>query len=892
MSCWIRLGIEPTQDLDTIRQAYRGRLPTHHPETDPEGFQALRAAYEEAQRLAREHAETGAALEQQAAEGQSEASTSEAFEAFHALLEDSTRRYEPQAWQDYVAQLDELPLEQLEDLSWRLLHNLRNCGPISYQCARLLAQRMGWAEQLLRLAPEDAQEIEAFLQRIEEPDPFDTRLMRSWSPAAQLETLWYFRSLGYYHQERPLFEYAQFAGCPTCVAFPDDEHLVQRLTEQFSQVGIGSLTLHARLQLQHQQAPDDVDLLFLLARQADALGAEQQALDCWLRLWREHRHPQAERWLLDLCARYQPQRLPLLIQALDQQSTPDTWPADLADPAQVLGSPAQSPQTLARWSEASRLGLEGIAATYIDWRLDGDDELPLLAWLLPNQEDRELHRRYWQAWALQRGEAGLLRTIVDERLGNDPLDALILEGFQRQAAQQLHWLEHSPVARALVEYCARDEGPVELPEALKSDALHPACREWLRRMRVYSPRALGELNEHFDMRRMFTVPFGLVLMEELALNGIELPPMVEGEALWNWHRQQLFMLATAHQPQRWLDLAPPQLAAQLTYPSDHPFAPLHKVLIARQAQFNEHNALLGWMDDRDPLQALVASRLHTLGYVFGSTRLPSAVRLLECLEEDVGTLDGHPLGYMLLCAVLYHDPELDAQQRARLRDRLEAMNNDSPWFAPLRDGLIAGKVKRPPRQAVEQEEKVDGKLLNEILDAFNHLVKSASPPGTRSLMRLQKAKDDPDQDTGLRCASMAILARAERLLMARVSQTPVPSWAFWRLDSRLNRSDLIAHVIVMLLAGTALTTATKSPMLWTLVVLLLLTSFLRRLRDLGQGVWALVGLLAVSRLLPFAPLLLVGLPGDKLANRYGPSPDDPDQLQLGLQVALRRLNHP
>ena len=39
MSCWIRLGLEPTQDLNLIRQAYRGLLPAHHPETDPQGFQ-------------------------------------------------------------------------------------------------------------------------------------------------------------------------------------------------------------------------------------------------------------------------------------------------------------------------------------------------------------------------------------------------------------------------------------------------------------------------------------------------------------------------------------------------------------------------------------------------------------------------------------------------------------------------------------------------------------------------------------------------------------------------------------------------------------------------------------------------------------------------------------
>ncbi|WP_295481069.1 molecular chaperone DnaJ [uncultured Pseudomonas sp.] len=886
MSCWIRLGIEPTQDLDTIRLAYRSRLPTHHPETDPEGFQALRAAYEEAQRLAREHAEDA-----QAAQSNDEvAPDNEALDAFQALLEDSTRRYEPQAWLDYIGQLDELPLEQLDDLNWQLLHRLRHCGPIAYQCVRLLATRLGWAEQLLRLPPEEAQDVAAFLQRIEEPDPFDTRLIRDWSPAAQLETLWYFRSLGYYHQERPLFEYTQFADCHTCVGFPADEDLVSRLTLQFSQAGIGSRTLHARLQQQHEMAPDDVDVLYLLARQASALGAEEQALNGWLRLWREHRHPEAERWLLDLCAGYQPQRLPLLIQALDQQSLPHSWPEDLTDPAQACGCPAQSPQTLARWSEASRLKLEGFAATFIDWRLDGDDELPPLAWLLADQEDRLLQRRYWQAWTLQRGEAGLLRSLLDEPASGDPLDDLILEGFQRQAAQQLHWLEHSPVVRALVAFCASAHHGAVFPEALKQQALHPVCREWLRRMRVYSPQSLERLNEAFDMRRMFTVPFGMRVMNDMARHGIELPPMAEGAAQWDWHRQQLFMLATIAQPQRWLDMITPKLPSQMQYATEHPFYRTHRLLLSIPALFQENNALLRCLDERDPVQALMATPLHYLAYAFASTRLPGAVNLFECYQGSTDVLEEHPLGELLLCATLYHSPALDSEQRTWLRARLDTLGGSAAWVGTLRTGLIAGNVPRLPYKVIEREEKLDGKLLKTLVSAFNTLVKSAKPPRTVDLMRLQKAKDDADQDTGLRCAAMALLARTEGHLAAAAREPQAPSWAFWRLNSRISRSDFVAHCFVALMGGAVLTAVAKLPELWVVAVLLILTSVLRRLRDLGQGVPMLIGVLAICRFAPFAPAALMVVPGDKLANRYGPPPDDPAQLSEGLQVALRHLN--
>lgn len=41
------LGIAPTQDLGTVKRAYFTLLPTHPPETDPQGFRLLRDAYEQ-----------------------------------------------------------------------------------------------------------------------------------------------------------------------------------------------------------------------------------------------------------------------------------------------------------------------------------------------------------------------------------------------------------------------------------------------------------------------------------------------------------------------------------------------------------------------------------------------------------------------------------------------------------------------------------------------------------------------------------------------------------------------------------------------------------------------------------------------------------------------------
>lgn len=892
MSCWIRLGIEPTKDQALIRDAYRARLPQHHPESDPEGFQALREAYESANRFARQ--EEDEVDEEEAGVPE----MPQTLVDFYALLEDPARRFNPQAWQVFVKALDQLPLDALDDLSWGLFHPLANAGPLSYRCANLLAQRLAWEQQLLDLEFDQAKEVEAFLQRIKGPDPFDTTLMGDWPGPAQMETLWYARSLDYIFHHRPLHEFEDFASHHTCLPLPADDAFIQRLLVQFTQAGIGGPGLRQVCVEQQAQAPDDVDWLYLLACQNSLLGLEDQALPCWIRLWQEHRHPKAESRLLELCAKRQPDFLALLIQAFDRQENIRDWSTDLADVSQTYGSPAQRPETLARWLGVGQLNLQGLAAAFVDWRMTGD-ELPLLALLLGQSADSRLQQLYRHAWALHRGDVGLLQHILDEPQPVDALEGLVLSGFKYQAAQQLRWLNQAPIPLALKAFLSSRSVQPQLAEELRKDEPHTICRLWLRRLRPYDQAALVRIDQAFDLQdAQADVDLrGVSLLVRLEQRGVLLPAMDQGGTPWQWHAQTMFLLALLDQPERWLSLIDSPCLDQLEVNPAHPLSRLQPLLQRLQREQGSCAGLLGWLQASDPVHGLLVQKLFNVQQALDSAALPGNAQLYTCIESDPDACGEDVLGLMLLWGVLYHDPTLNAEQHRALLQSIAAVSCEDDWFEGFRNGLIKGDPVWPPEKVLK-DFGVEKLVVYSLLDTLKSLVRhsAAGVPRNKALSILQYGKDNPENSVGLRLALTALLSWNERLLLANGDKRPVPAMAFWRLGSRLGRKAFIGQVLgcVLLTPYLALMSGTALSGIGVLLLgaLLLLGAILRRLHDMGRGIPTLLIFGCLSLVLPFMPLLLFGFPGDKLPNRYGVPPDSggEDTLSGGLQTALRRLN--
>lgn len=892
MSCWIRLGIEPTKDQALIRNAYRARLPEHHPESDPEGFQALREAYESATRFARHEEDE---IED---EGAGAPEVPQTLVDFYALLEDPARRFNPEAWQTFVTALDQLPLDALDDLGWRLFHALANAGSLSYCCASLLAQRMGWEHQLLDLGFEQANKVEQFLQRIKAPDPFDTTLMSGWSEPAQMETLWYARSLDYLFEHRPLHEFEDFASHHTCLPLPADEVFIKRLLVRFTQAGIGGAGLLQLCVEQQSQAPDDVDWLYLLACQNSLLGLEDQALPCWIRLWLEYRHPKAESCLLELCAKRQPDFLALLIQAFDRLENFRDWSHDLDDVTQEYGSPSQRPETLARWLGVGQLNLQGLASAFVDWRMTGD-ELPLLALLLGEHADSRLQRLYRHAWALHRGDVWLLQQILDEPHPFDALEGLVLSGFKYQAEQQLCWLNQAPIPLAMKAFLNSRSVEPQLAEELTKGEPHKICRLWLRRLRAYDQSALVRIDQAFDLldAEADANLRSLSLLVQLGQRGAVLPDIAQGEAAWQWHAQTVFLLALLEQPERWLTLIDTQCLERLEVNPAHPLSRLQPLLRRLQREQGNCTGLLGWLQGTDPVHGLLVQQLFNVQQALDSAALPGNAQLYTCIESDPDACGEDLLGLMLLWGVLYHDPSLDAEQHRALLQSIAAISCEDDWFEAFRDGLLKGDPVWPPRKVLTDFD-VDKLLVYEVLDTLRSLIRygAAGVPKTKVLQQLQRGKDDAANSVGLRLALTALLSWSERLLLAKSDTRPVPSAAVWRLGTRLGRKAFIGQVlgcvvitpIVALLSGTAI----SGIVMLLLGIALLLSATLRRLHDIGRGIPTLLIIACLTLVLPFLPLVLFGFPGDRLPNRYGVPPDSAgeDTLPGGLQVTLRRLN--
>lgn len=345
--CWEILGIEPTADLERIRQAYLALLPSFHPESDPQGFKRLRQAYEDAQQWVASPAEDVKVDEV--------SDEHEMLVAFRELLVSDSDRFQPSAWQKFIQQLNQCPMDEIDKLRWPLcIAAMGTTRFISLSCLSLLAKRLDW-QPLQESDDIDVEHLEEFLEAIAHGDCFDFLSLGELPVIAQNQTTAYFFELERIWRLHPEYfnDALQLHG--TWI-IPDDKQLHRKLLHWFSaeQWGMAELVDIAR---RWQAAePDDEDAHYYLCKQRLLCGEGESLLADLCDFWQRYPSTQADDLLLGWCRQHRPDFFPLAVMAVEARC--------MADAEYV---PGKSARTRLLWADILHSGrLSPLGRSFVD----------------------------------------------------------------------------------------------------------------------------------------------------------------------------------------------------------------------------------------------------------------------------------------------------------------------------------------------------------------------------------------------------------------------------------------------------------------------------------------------------------------------------------------------
>ncbi|WP_455810652.1 DnaJ domain-containing protein [Pseudomonas graminis] len=877
-SCWQILGIEPTQDQQLIRQAYRDLLPQYHPESDPEGFKRLREAYEQARKGVEAPATLLPFEQPTTAQDAPAADPTGLLAAFRTLITSHAERYLPMNWLRFISQLDDLPFTTIDQLRWPLLEAVLQVNYLSADCLLLLANRLQWRMRLSELDQEMAQQADGLLNYAEGGDIFDLSTLASLSLAAQDETLGYFHQIRHVYWEQPLAWLRYLLDEPRVMFWPSCPRLMAQVARWFNLAGESNAMLRDYCLSQHEQNPGDPEWLYLSASQCGMMGDNESALPLWLSLYEQHQHAEAEQWLLAWCTRYSPDYLPLLIQAFDR---PDLPPAEsaISDGEGAYQPQAQSPQTLVRWAEATRFTLSPLATDFISWKSGRYRPQIMFPHLLQEDGSDELLHFYWQTSMLTMGNEALLQAIIDQPVPEMPLKALILRGLQRQAAQRLAWLQRSPV---LAEFNAWLHAPEALPlPEMFADSDSAAWKQsiaWLWHWRPLPPHSLSRLAQHPNYGDSVLPAHTSWLCYLIESVDMALPKdnqMSPRDAL-----RQVMLLETM------LELKADNitLLSQLNdFPLDeqHPLWSMYQVFTQIDPDQGDEVGQL-----KSHLQ--LSNSLHFNCW----TRLPVSIEEYIARRDEISSYSAHyfyrhhpewqerlaqsPFPYQALyhAVLLSHD---NAQCAEENLDALEALAANSPEEAAFKQQLL---LRQLPVFPADESLAAGATYALAIAEGIQQL--SNNPEyllDDKLSTAARHCADDPAMDIALRLAAATMLQVNSRRqkVFAQYPQRRSYFWQFWRVNSRLGRLGMVLQIVLgselAILLVNAIVPEGQMPntaLSALLVVMNLYSAIVRRGRDLG--------LASADKLkeIKIPVLKLLGMylfkRGMPEANRFGPPP--------------------
>ncbi|MBA0167384.1 molecular chaperone DnaJ [Pectobacterium sp. CFBP8739] len=887
--CWQRLGIEPTQDLDVIRRAYRQKVPQFHPETDPEGFKQLRDAYDTACKLAKNPMPSGDE-EQTTAEAHDASPTTEHADpeaealvnAFEQLLNNPAERFVPLYWERYIQLLNQHAFDVIDRIRWPLLQRLMRESCIAIRCVRTLAERLRWQQRQGELSGDGVEDVRHFLDSLDYEDLFDFSLLSHLNLPAQLETIFYFQQANGMYWNRPAFMLATLLRTPTAIYWPDSPALMQKLVRWHSHAGVPNAILRDYC-LQHLDAtPNDAEWLELSASLCSLTGENEQAFTLWLTLYQQTRHAQAEQWLINWCKQHQPDALPLLIQSFNTTPAPDLTGLALDDPRQRFFISQHNTQMLIRWGEALKLPLSPMAESYARWKLGKQGLRDIYRHLLLHCGEAIQDRLYWHASMLTVGNERLLQDILAQPLPDEPLYALILQGLQFQAAQRLSWLDTSGAIHAFTEwlYSPSEEALPSVFTNQKSSAWLQA-QTWLRQWRPLSLNQLNKLyNSGIHTEEIDPINDCLVELSARYQCDVSLVPQ-EAETPQDLSardelRQAILIALMMTDPTSCLGLPRQSVLPELAL--THPAHSLSRLF--RKAECRNGDAVTPFKRQlvlTDPLHyhcwmnfPVSVEEYLSNGEIYSES---AASHFYLTDEHWQAALAKSPIIYQIFFHAFYALEGEEGQAEQHL-ERLAAMPVELEQEEAIRTAFTEGSdelEKQLKQLSDDKRVTLIGKLIQNCAQNDTFLFDNSDQAF------LVEHVSYPHEDITLRLVSKVLLQcadRRERLFKASSAKKSY-WWQFWRTKARIGRFGfLMQGGVGSYLLYRASHRVDLPPyidgLLIVLTVLNLLIATRRRYNDLGVSApW---GMSFISVLIPIGMLIPLLAPGINRWNQFGPPP--------------------
>lgn len=887
-NCWHLLGIEQTTDKAVIRQAYKEKLPSYHPENDPDGFKALREAYEYAMEYAdspesniefsslklKQKTQTPPPLSEE------ELKANEICQNYQALLEDPKRCYDINQWHQFVASFYDYPLTVIDIARWQLLEISYNSHYLSLSCAKIMADSLRWRQQLMSQSSDKKEFYDNFLKQIDRGDNFNYASLPTESKTIQHVILDYLGFARWIFWERNAEELDYYLSQDTVVYLPNDKTFMLQFSKWFCFAHIPNqaildyaLSTLAQNELDNQT---NIELKYIAATQYTLLDDKENALHYWLELYNSgHYQETAISWLLFWCVSYAKNYLPLLIIAVNQSHCllPNTTENHF------YAIPRYSPTTIARLVKVHKEEFSPEIQNFINWALSEHwGYRQVLQMLLRDDGENSLYRLYRHAIMLRHGNETLLQEILDDH-SEDSFEQFILQNLQRQAKQNLDWLsELSPVQEFKTWLYNNDETAV-LPDNLNPQVENNQfvfARLWLDRFRHLPFICKVHLFNNLDYSEMEMMDWSVFF----SLKGIynlpnsPSPNTNDKNAYWQWYRYCILVIALACEfgdTTKYLQ----QENNTFNIPEDSPIFSLVKIIkqVNSQDEIELYNAI---ENNTKLINCMLMSYPHSIEFFIDA---PEKINFKEIHQKikhswQSKLTDQKPVYLMLLYLILLDEPE----QKSELYQSLNKITGDNKELKKISNQL---EENWSFPFTVSKEEYHCTKEFDKIKSHAERLSHYCGLCNQDELDTLREFKDNTENDIVLRLCVALLLAKhaKNQKKLISLSLPENKPWQFWRWKGRtdvvgflkqLFYGSLIPWLILDFFGlGGIFNSTTLSVIHWGILINAIF-AIKRRLNDIYNGDRSFfIAMVIISPLI----LLACWLPGIDCTNRYGPPVD-------------------